>query len=320
MSAATMSRDATLPRPPDGLGLGAILAILVHLLLIAALALGVNWRAHEPDAVVAELWSAVPQTAAPRPTAPPPAPAPPPQPQPEKRPAPVARPAPEPKPQPDAQIAIEKAKQEAARREADEREAARREARREADARDAQRRQQAEREAQVTAQKDKAERDKAQREKARAEEARREQAAREAEERQKKELAEKARKEEAMLAAQREANLKRIQGQAGATGEEGSTGTAARSSGPSASYAGRIRARIKPNIVFTDSVNGNPVAMVQVNCAPDGTIVSRKLVKSSGSASWDESVLRAIDRTEILPRDVDGRVPSVMQIDFRPRD
>ena len=57
-----------------------------------------------------------------------------------------------------------------------------------------------------------------------------------------------------------------------------------------------------------------------MRCAPDGTIVSRKLVKSSGSASWDDSVLRAIDRTEILPRDTDGRVPPVMQIDFKPRD
>jgi colicin import membrane protein len=31
-------------------------------------------------------------------------------------------------------------------------------------------------------------------------------------------------------------------------------------------------------------------------------------------------VLRALDRTEILPRDVDGRVPSPMLLDFRPRD
>jgi len=31
-------------------------------------------------------------------------------------------------------------------------------------------------------------------------------------------------------------------------------------------------------------------------------------------------VLRAIDKTEILPRDTDGRVPSPMQLEFRPRD
>ena len=62
MQASTFprSRDAALPRPPDGLGRGAALAILVHLLLIAAIAFSVHWRAHEPEGVTAELWSAVP--------------------------------------------------------------------------------------------------------------------------------------------------------------------------------------------------------------------------------------------------------------------
>jgi colicin import membrane protein len=31
-------------------------------------------------------------------------------------------------------------------------------------------------------------------------------------------------------------------------------------------------------------------------------------------------VLRAIDRTQRLPRDVDGRIPSPMIIAFRPKD
>ena len=305
-AALPMSRDAMQPRPRDGLGIGAVLALLVHLLLIATLAFGVNWRAHEPEGVAAELWSAVPQIAAPRAVSPPPAPAPAPPVVVEKRPAPVERAAPKAPPVADAQIATEKARREEARREADEREAQRQQQQREA-------------------QKDEAQRQKAQREKERAENARREEAkreqlAQEAEERKKKELVEKTRKEEATLVAQREAYLKRIQGQAGATGDEGSTGSAARSSGPSASYAGRIKARIKPNIVFADSVSGNPIATVEVRCAPDGTIVSRKLLESSGSAAWDESVLRAIDKTAVLPRDTDGRVPPVMQIDFKPRD
>ena len=93
-----------------------------------------------------------------------------------------------------------------------------------------------------------------------------------------------------------------------------------RSSGPSASYAGRIMARIKPNIVLTDTIDGNPMATVEVRLAPDGTIVAKRLIKSSGVKSWDDAVLRAIERTEVLPRDIDGRVPPPFQIDFRPRD
>ena len=122
------------------------------------------------------------------------------------------------------------------------------------------------------------------------------------------------------LEAQRAQNLARISGMAGATGSPNATGTALRAAGPSASYAGRIRARIKPNIVFTDDIAGNPVAEVEVRTSPDGTIVGRKLLHSSGVASWDEAVLKAIDKTEVLPRDIDGRVPSVLEISFRPKD
>jgi colicin import membrane protein len=124
----------------------------------------------------------------------------------------------------------------------------------------------------------------------------------------------------AKLEAQRQENLKRIMGEAGATGAPNSAGTAAQSAGPSASYAGRIKARIKPNIVFTDEVSGNPLASVEVRVAPDGRIIGRRLTQSSGIPAWDEAVLRAIDKTEVLPRDTDGRVPPAMVIDFRPRD
>jgi colicin import membrane protein len=73
-------------------------------------------------------------------------------------------------------------------------------------------------------------------------------------------------------------------------------------------------------VVFGDEVDGNPLASVEVKVAPDGTIVGRRLVKSSGVPAWDEAVLRAIDKTEVLPRDTDGRVPPAMLLDFRPRD
>ncbi|NWG76531.1 MAG: TonB C-terminal domain-containing protein, partial [Rubrivivax sp.] len=131
--------------------------------------------------------------------------------------------------------------------------------------------------------------------------------------------------EQRRLEQQRQQNLARLMDQAregvpAGTGSPTSTGTAARDAGPSAGYAGRIVARVKPNIIFTDEIAGNPAAEVELRLAPDGTIVSRRLVKSSGVAAWDDAVLRAIDRTAVLPRDVDGRVPSPIVIVFRPRD
>ncbi|HEY0856847.1 MAG TPA: cell envelope integrity protein TolA [Albitalea sp.] len=213
----------------------------------------------------------------------PPAPAP--EPQPVIKPAPPPPP-PQPvqrsEPEPDAQIAIEKAKRE-------ERERLKKEEEEEKERLAEKRKQE---EAQKLA----------------------EQRKREQEEKRRREL------EDQRIAALREENLKRMLGQAGATGTPSSTGTAARTAGPSSGYAGRIKARIKPNIVFGDSVSGNPLATVEVKLAPDGTIVGRRLVKSSGVQSWDDAVLRAIDKTEVLPRDVDGRVPPSFEIDFRPRD
>ncbi|MDE2627435.1 MAG: cell envelope integrity protein TolA [Burkholderiales bacterium] len=305
MDAATLSRDPFMPRPPKGRGPALALALLAHVLLIAALAFGVHWHTFEPNTVAAELWSAVPQAAAPRAVEPPPAPTPTPpevrKPEPVvKQAEPVAPPKPPPPALPDPQIAIEQAKREAAQRALAEQE-----------------QQKLKRE---KAEQDKAARAKAALEKQRAQEelARQQAQAEKVKAEQEKALAAKRAADAA--AAARAAYLKRMLGQAGATGGPTDTGSAARASGPSASYAGRIMARIKPNIVFSDTVDGNPLATVEVTLAPDGTIIARRLVKSSGVKSWDDAVLRAIDRTEILPRDIDGRVPPPFQIDFRLHD
>jgi colicin import membrane protein len=136
----------------------------------------------------------------------------------------------------------------------------------------------------------------------------------------------KAKAEEERLAAQREENLRRMLAQAntGSTPATGTapSGTAAANAAPSAGYAGRVRGAIKPNIVFPAdrSAAGSSAAEVEVNAAPGGSIISRKLLKSSGNREWDDAVLRAIDKTATLPRDTDGRVPPTLIISFRPGD
>ena len=130
----------------------------------------------------------------------------------------------------------------------------------------------------------------------------------------------KAEAEDKQLAAQREANLRRIQGLAGATGGENATGKDKETRGPSGSYGGKVAAKVKPNIVYPDAIAGNPRAEVEVKLAPDGTIVGKRLVQPSGNKAWDDAVLRALEKTETLPRDVDGRVPPSLVISFRPQD
>ena len=302
MSAATFNlqaTDALRPQPPGGMGRGALLAIAVHGLLVVALALSVSWRSQTPQTFSAELWAATPQVAAPRavestPVAPPPPPPPPP-------PAPAPRVAPPPPaPAVDAKIAIEKAREEKLKIE---REQAQRE--------------KLERDKLAKAERERLERERQRDAKAKADAQQREQQAkREQQEQRDKQAAAQA--EEQRLAKQREDNLKRMLGQAGATGAPGSTGTALKDAAPSASYAGKLIARIKPNILLTDPVSGNPSADVEVRASPTGSILSRRLVKPSGNKDWDDAVLRAIDRTAELPRDTDGRVPPVLVISFTP--
>ncbi|WP_334155357.1 cell envelope integrity protein TolA, partial [Tepidimonas sp.] len=193
----------------------------------------------------------------------------------------------------DADIAVQRQREEQRRRE---------EARRLAEQRAAQ--EKAERLAQEKAALEKARREKAEREKAE-----REKAARK-----------KAEREQAQLEAERQRNLERMLGQANATGGAQARGTAERDAGPSASYAGRLVAHIRPNIVFADTVPGNPRAEVEVRTLPDGTILSSRLLKSSGHRAWDDAVLRAIERTARLPRDENGRVPPTLILGFRPNE
>lgn len=116
----------------------------------------------------------------------------------------------------------------------------------------------------------------------------------------------------------RDKNLARIREMMGE--KSGSpTSNASQTKGPSPSYAGKLRAAIYPNITFIRAVAGNPTAEVQVQAAPDGTVVGRRLIKSSGIPEWDDAVLDAITKTGKLPRDEDGSVPASITIGFRPQ-
>ncbi len=305
------------PRPPARIRAIA-LAVLAHLLLVVALTWGVNWKtSSDQPAVQAELWAAVPQQAAPR-AEPEPQPEPTPTPTPPPEPVPVPTPAPPPPPPPrqaepdtrEADLAIEREKKriEKEKKEREQRlEREKRERERKEDERRAQEKERLQKE-----------KERLEKQKQLAEEKKR----KEAEDKRKQEAKQEAiEKANAKAAEERhKENVRRMQGLAGATGGENATGTAQRDAGPSGSYGGKVAAKVKPHIVYPDSVAGNPRAEVEVRAAPDGTITGTRLIQSSGNKAWDDAVLRALQKTETLPRDVDGRVPSSLVIGFRPKD
>ncbi len=274
------------PPATPGVVRAMLLALLAHGLLVAALTAGVQWkREAQISSIEAELWATVPVAAAPRLQEPLPEPV-----QPEK-PEPVVQAAPPPEPvaaPPKVDIALEQEKQ----------------------------RLQKQKQLALEQQQEKLKQAKLAQEKARQEKLKQAQVDKAKLAQEKK----RAEQQAQQLAALRAKNLDHMMGLAGASGGATSSGTALKSADPSAGYAGRVTARVKPNIVFTEAISGNPTAMVEVRTSPDGTIISRKLTQSSGVKAWDEAVLRAIDKTEVLPRDTDGRVPSPLLISFQPKD
>jgi colicin import membrane protein len=273
-------------RPPEsaGMGRGFAFALIAHALLFVALSAGVSWRSQPTSAAEAELWAAIPVAAEPKAEEPPPEPP--------------------PQAEPDRRAQQQKAAEEAAEREA-ELAIARDRARKEREKRDEAERQKkaaeakAEKERQAKLEKEKADKaDKAEKDK----------------------QAKAAKEADAKREALRQEQLRRIQGMAGATGGPTATGTAAHSAGPSASFGGRIKAKIKPLIIYTDPGGPEPYVSIRVTALPDGRILQVVVTRASTNSDWDRAVLRAFEKAETLPRDQDGKVPSPIDIDFKPRE
>jgi len=326
MPAADTRQDFAPPTPPACCARWCY-ALLAHAVLVAVLAIGVAWKRELPPATVeAELWSALPQEAAP----PPPPEEQPPEPEPTSTPA--VKPTPpvahvEKQAAPDtpskADIALVKEKE----RRLEEQKA------KELEAQQAQERKAREKRQQEQAAKDKQEKEKAAqarlKEQQEKEKALKDKAVRDAKEKADKAKAADAAKQKAERAAKEDAKrseelrqqqLNRLTGLAGAASAgSGGNGNAAKSSSASPSYKAKLKAAIKPNIIFPGTIVGNPTTEITVTLSASGEILSQVTTKRSGVAAWDEAAEKAIARTRKLPLD-DGKVPPSMVIVFNPQD
>lgn len=304
---AAADRPEFTPPPPPGLVPAVVLAVLAHLLLLLALAWGIHWkRDAENVAAEAELWSAVPQQAAPRPVEPP---RPPPAPPAVKTPPPPPKAAALPS---NADIALEREKKAKAEAQA--------------------RQEELERQKKLAQQKlelQKLEQQKREALKKQQDAQKKLELAKKAEEDRKKQATakpqptaqqqEEARRQE----AERKKNLDRMMASAqSGTGSPDATGTAAKSSGPSASYANRLAALFKSKIFYPNAaaIEGNPKVTVQVLVGPSGMILNARVAKSSGVPGWDEAALAAVEKTVRVPPDENGKFVSSFPVNFGPKD
>lgn len=118
--------------------------------------------------------------------------------------------------------------------------------------------------------------------------------------------------------------LARLRAAAGAEGGSGGTVGSGVGGGGNAppGWTDKVVKKVKPLIVFNpESISGNPAAVIQVNLAPDGAILSTSILSSSGNAGWDRAVLLALSRAESLPKDDNGKIPQrEVKLTFKPKD
>ncbi len=316
--------------PPNARSWRALaLALAAHGLLVIALTWGVNWKSSDDAAAFsAELWTGQPQQAAP-PDQPTPKPVPALNPAP-PQPAPTPPPPKLEAPTPDADIALEQEKKRAllrkkqAAEELADQKAADLAAKKQAKLKEDQARLKKEQAAELAADKAEAAKLKAQKVAQEAKEAAKEaakDAAKDAKDAQRKQAQQK--QASAAAKAQRDANLARLNAQLGSAGGGGGNpkGVATQGNGGSSTYGAIVKAAIKPNVVFTDEIVGNPLAKIEVRLTLDGTIISQRLVSSSGNKAWDEAAMNGITRTRVMPRDVDGRIPdTTLILEMRPKN
>ncbi|WP_133650345.1 cell envelope integrity protein TolA [Paraburkholderia flava] len=332
-----MKQESAYPLQPPrerGTGRAIALAIVMHLLLGYFLYHGIQWQNSTPEGAEAELWTAVPDTTLPQPV-----------------PTPPVRVAPTPPVNDEeADIALQekKRKQEEAARQAQlaEQQRQKLQAQQEAEA-DAKRQQQlaAQQAAQLAQQKAADAKQKQQqadklRQQQLAEQQKQQQLEQQKEDQQKQAQADAKKKADADKAAkakaqadvqakkldqERRARLAQMQGLAGGEGSTGNglakSGTGSGSGGTAISpgYADKVKRLVKQNLNYAGAKD-QITTLIAVRCSPTGTVLSATIVSSSGNAEWDEAAMRAVRRSDPMPRDVDGKTPPSFNIKLTPAD
>lgn len=88
-----------------------------------------------------------------------------------------------------------------------------------------------------------------------------------------------------------------------------------------ADYIGKIRGKIKGNIVLPPDIKGNPESIFDVVQLPSGEILSVRLKKTSGHAGYDTAVERAILKSSPLPKPAQGELfARELELKFRPQE
>lgn len=314
-----------------------VFALVIHALLGFFLYHGIQWQNSTPEGAEAELWTEVPDTAIPRPVPPPP-------------PVPVAPAPPLPDEQADIALQEKKRQQQEAARQAQLAEQLRQQKLQAQQEAEAKRQQQlaADQAAQLAAQKAAAAKQKQQQQQQAdklkqqqlADQQKQQQLKEQQQEQQKQADADAQKKADAQKAAkakaqadaaaqakkvdtERRARLAQMmQGSAGGTGStdglgKSGTGTGSGGTATSPGYSDKVRRAVRPHISWGGETAGLET-VVSVRCSPTGTLLDATIQRGSGNSAWDDAALRAVQRTDPMPQDINGKTPTSFLITLKP--
>lgn len=266
-----------------------VLSAAVHLLLVGALFLGVQWKSQAPASVAVEVWRSAPAPVV-AVAKPEPAPEPPPKPEPKPEPKPVPKVEPTPPVKPDIAIKEEKKKEEPKKPEPTKEEPKKEEPKKPEPKKEEPKKPEPKKPEASDFQKQlEQELKDAQRQKVAAQEAQDQRARADAELRQLGQM----RADQAALGRSRAL----------------------------ADYTAKIAQKIRGYIVLPNNIQGNPEAIFDVTQLPSGEVLSVKVRKSSGNRALDEAIERAILKSSPLPKPDDPKLfERELKIPYRPKD
>ena len=88
-----------------------------------------------------------------------------------------------------------------------------------------------------------------------------------------------------------------------------------------ADYLGRIKGKIRGNMVLPPEIKGNPETVFELTQLPSGEILTVRLKRSSGNATLDAAIERAILKSSPLPKAEPADLFSrLVELRYRPLD
>jgi len=86
-------------------------------------------------------------------------------------------------------------------------------------------------------------------------------------------------------------------------------------------WAGKIKAKVRGNVVLPPGIQGNPEAVFEVNLLPTCEVQRVQLKRSSGNPALDAAIERALLKSSPLPKPDDPAVfQRILEIKYRPVD